>query len=157
MRPTRHETMMNIARTIAQRSTCARRQVGCVLTDVYGRVLSMGHNGVPRNWLHCTEHPCAGVEHHSGVGLEICQAIHAEQNALLFCSDIAKIRICYVTTSPCPHCVKMLLNTEVRMVLYDEMYGSTPFHMLEDAGILIAHYEQDAKITAFTQTPRYLT
>ena len=156
LRPTRHVTMMDIARTIARRSTCARRQVGCVLTDAYGRVLSLGHNGVPRGHTHCTEHPCPGVGIASGGGLETCQAIHAEQNALLFCADITKIRACYVTASPCAHCVKMLLNTECRIVIYDESYAVTPWEWLDDAWVANLHYSQKDMIDAFMQSPRFL-
>ena len=37
--------MLDLARVIAKRSTCARRNVGAVLTDTYGRVLAIAHNG----------------------------------------------------------------------------------------------------------------
>ena len=126
--------MMKIAQAISERSTCARRQVGCVLTDRNGRVLSMGHNGVPRGHHHCTERPCGGQGFASGQGLEACQAIHAEQNALMFCSDIEKIHACYVTTSPCEHCSKMLLNTGVKIIIVGSWYDNTPCHLFDDAG-----------------------
>lgn len=140
-RPTRHQTMMEIAQAISKRSTCARRRVGCVLTDVNGRVLSMGHNGVPRGHAHCTEHPCGGQGFKTGQGLEACQAIHAEQNALMFCSDIEKIHACYVTTSPCEHCSKMLLNTGLKLVVYQAWYTSTPSWLFDDAGIKLLHLD----------------
>lgn len=122
-RPTRNDTMLELASVIARRSTCGRRQVGCVLTDAQGRVLSMGHNGVPRGHPHCTETPCPGVHCASGAGLELCSAVHAEQNALMFCPDTMRIDACYVTTAPCVHCVKMLMNTSCREIHFLEEYA----------------------------------
>lgn len=122
MRPSRDETMLQLAETIAKRSTCGRRQVGCVLVDEHGRVLSMGHNGVPRGWQHCTESPCKGVGLASGSGLDQCVAVHAEQNALLFCSDVMKIQTVYVTASPCISCIKMLMNTSAFRIVFREQY-----------------------------------
>ena len=88
MRPSRGETMLKIASTIAERSTCARRKVGCVLVDINGRVLSMGHNGVAKGQVHCIDTPCPGANCPTGTGLEKCEAIHAEANALM-CSSLS--------------------------------------------------------------------
>lgn len=122
MRPTRHTTMLKMAQTIAERSTCARRKVGCVLTDIHGRVLSVGHNGVARGQLHCTDWPCEGATSPSGTNLDGCLAIHAEQNALMFCPDVMKIHACYVTASPCLVCTKMLLNSSCVEIHFLEEY-----------------------------------
>lgn len=58
----------------------------------------------------------------SGKNLDACQAIHAEQNALLQCADVNKISICYCTTSPCLSCVKMLMNTSCQTIWFSEAY-----------------------------------
>lgn len=122
-RPTRDETMMELARTIAKRSTCPRRAVGAVLTDAHGRVIAMGHNGVAMGEPHCIEgHSCGGEGFASGAGLEVCWAAHAEMNALIFCGDEMKIDALYVTTSPCVICVRYLLNTSCRTIVFDELY-----------------------------------
>ena len=114
--------MLQLAETIAKRSTCSRRQVGCVLVDQHGRVLSMGHNGVPQGWQHCTDFPCKGVGLASGSGLDQCVAVHAEQNALMFCPDVMKIQTVYVTASPCISCIKMLMNTSAQRIVFRELY-----------------------------------
>ncbi|HKJ87617.1 MAG TPA: hypothetical protein VKA48_03830 [Gammaproteobacteria bacterium] len=67
-------------------------------------------------------HPCRGAAAASGSGLDGCEAVHAEQNALLQCPDVQEIRTVYVTVSPCIHCVKMLLNTGATTVLFREPY-----------------------------------
>lgn len=121
-RPSLHQTMLHVAQDLSRRSTCARRQVGCVFVDSHGRVLSTGHNGVSKDQIHCTEVPCPGAQCPSGTGLDKCEAIHAEQNALMFCPDIMKIHACYVTASPCVTCVKMLLNTSCKEIHFLEDY-----------------------------------
>ena len=122
LRPSRDQTMLQLASVIAERSTCARRKVGCVCTDVHGRILAMGHNGVPRNMPHCTEMPCDGAGLASGTGLDLCLATHAEMNALVFCSDIMKIHSMYITVSPCISCVKSILNTSCQRIVFIEEY-----------------------------------
>ena len=63
MRPSRDATMLKLASTIAERSTCARRQVGCVLTNARGHVLSTGWNGVPAGQPHCSaESPFVSID-----------------------------------------------------------------------------------------------
>lgn len=115
--------MIELARVIARRSTCPRRAVGTVLVDAHGRILSMGHNGVAMGEPHCSEgHPCGGESHAHGVGLVACAAVHAEANALLFCPDVMRIDTLYATASPCPLCVRLLLNTSCRAIYFDEVY-----------------------------------
>src|SRR6185369_17662947 len=54
-RPPKAETWLEVARAIAKQSTCLRRQVGCVLTDARGHVLSTGYNGVASGMPHCND------------------------------------------------------------------------------------------------------
>ncbi len=124
------EWALMLAEVTALRSTCARRQVGCVLVDSSGRVLSTGYNGVARGVPHCNErtqngflHACSGANAASGEDLDNCRAIHAEQNALLQCKDVDKIYACYVTTSPCVTCAKLLLNTTCQKIIFSERYA----------------------------------
>ena len=135
MRPSRDETMMELAFTIARRSTCPRREVGAVLTDANGRVLAMGHNGVAMSEPHCSEgHPCGGEAFSHGVALTTCHACHAEMNALLFCPDVMRIDTLYVTASPCAMCVRYLLNTACRRIVYHELYDDAALTRWERAG-----------------------
>jgi dCMP deaminase len=124
----RHElkylVFMRVAEQLTTLSTCVRRQVGCVLLDANFKVLSTGYNGVPSGYAHCTDerYRCPGAELPSGQGLDKCEAIHAEQNALLQCPDVSKIHYCVVTCFPCVHCTKLLLNTGCRIILYRDEY-----------------------------------
>lgn len=111
-----------MALLVSSRGTCPRRRVGCVLVSKDARVLATGYNGVPAGFQHCTEHPCEGATYASGLGLDKCEAIHAEQNALLRAGDVTKIDTAYCTTAPCIHCVKLLLNTNCQRIVFAEDY-----------------------------------
>ena len=121
-RPNKDAVFLTVARAFAERSTCARRRVGCVLVDAHGRTLATGYNGPAKGEAHCIEKPCEGAGLPSGTGLDKCEAIHAEQNALMFCPDIMRIDTCYTTTAPCVHCVKMLMNTSCRRIVFAQNY-----------------------------------
>lgn len=123
LRPSRIESFLEIADVLARRSTCIRRGVGAVLVDKYHHIIGTGYNGVPRGIDHCISKPCGGHNHPSGEGLEDCLAIHAEQNALMQCPDVMEIDTLYVTTSPCMHCIKMLLNTNCRVIVFRDEYS----------------------------------
>lgn len=123
MRPSRDEWALQLALLTGRRSTCCRRQVGCVLLNSRGHVLATGNNGVAVGLPHCNEvNACPGALAASGTQLDACQAIHAEQNALLQCRDVYAIETCYVTASPCVTCTKLLLNTSCQRVVFVEPY-----------------------------------
>ena len=150
MRPSHDEYALRIAEVVASRSTCLRRSVGCVLTNARHQVLATGYNGRAAGLPHCNEedygaaygasswgkseaeldvdiamypHRCAGAQAASGTNLDACEAIHAEQNALLQCRDVYQIETCYVTVSPCVTCVKLLLNTSCKRIVFRERYA----------------------------------
>jgi len=138
MRISRDEWAMRLAQVCAQRSTCLRRAVGCVLLNERGHVLSTGYNGVAAGMPHCNEmemnpsmmfggdasypNACSGAKSPSGTNLDGCEAIHGEQNALLQCRDVYEIDTCYTTTAPCITCVKLLMNTSCRRIVFLEDY-----------------------------------
>lgn len=132
-RPTKDEFLMELAQVASRRTTCIKRAVGCVLADEAGHVLSIGYNGVAAGMPHCNEdirrpgallgstepyypHSCPG--HCLPSGQDSCEAVHAEQNALLQCKDPREIHTAYVTTSPCKPCVKLLMNTGCRRIIF---------------------------------------
>lgn len=122
-RPPKEETFLHIAAELAQQSTCRRRAVGCVLVDEHWDILGTGYNGTARGQPHCLEEPCLGADRPSGTDLDLCLALHAEQNALLRCRDVWRIDTALVTCAPCLTCVKLLLNTACRRIVFVEPYA----------------------------------
>lgn len=159
MRMTKDQLFMNIAILLSKRSTCIRRQVGCVIVDNRGHEIGMGYNGVASSMPHCNEeeslsflsreerdkeydrmqeagkspvcsdyerfphflltfnpNACDGTD--KPMGLDNCEAVHAEQNALIKCKDVQSIHTVYVTTFPCISCMKLLINTPVSRLIY---------------------------------------
>lgn len=121
-RPDKDTYFLRMALLVAERATCARRRVGCVLVDRHGFVMATGRNGPPSGWQHCIDHPCPGASSAPGEGLDLCEAIHAEQNALLQCRNTQEIDIAYCTDSPCVTCTKLLMNTSCRRIVFVRRY-----------------------------------
>lgn len=109
---------MTMAYTAARLSPCIRRQVGCVILDDRDRVISVGYNGPPRYLKHCTV--CERTQ--SNKDLALCKATHAEINALVNCYSLRDARKMFVTTAPCYECAKVIANTEIVHVIYNEEY-----------------------------------
>lgn len=126
MRPTKDQYLMNLAKVAATRSTCIRRAVGCVLADKDGMVLAIGYNGVPKGQPHCNQHDeftpegCPHICDSAWLppGQDSCEAVHAEQNAILHCKEPAQIDTAYVTLSPCKACLKLLMNTGCKRIVF---------------------------------------
>ena len=107
---------------VSRRSTCVRRQVGCIVLNNAYHIVATGYNGVPRGIRHCIDHPCDGASYPSGQGLDKCQAIHAEANALLQTPNILQVAMIYCTSKPCIHCLKLIMNSTCSEVVYDQDY-----------------------------------
>lgn len=144
MRPERDEYFLRMAKLVATRSTCLRRNVGCVLVNARGHVLATGYNGVAAGLPHCNQpifftadvvdpnleqeatpryvHACPGAKSPSGTNLDGCEAIHGEENALLQCRNVWEIDTCYCTTAPCFSCLKKLRNTSCTRIVFIEDY-----------------------------------
>lgn len=111
-----------LANITAQRATCRRRKVGAIFLNKKGHVIATGYNGNASGLPHCLDHPCNAATSASGTNLEACQALHAEQNALLQCKDVYEIDTAFITTSPCMTCTKLLLNTSCHRIVFIEDY-----------------------------------
>ena len=110
---------MDMARKVAERSTCDRAHVGCVLVRD-NRVLATGYNGSVSGMPHCND-----VGHYI-VNNHCKRTIHAEMNAIIQCAlhgVSSKGAIVYVTHYPCYDCAKVLVNAGVLVVNYEQTYG----------------------------------
>lgn len=121
-RLTKNEYYLAMLRLVAARSTCVRRAVGAIITDKEGHVLSTGYNGVPRDFDHCVDIPCRGAADRAG-DTSNCMAVHAEQNALLQCSDLDRAHTIYCSCVPCFVCSKLIANTNIEVVICETDYA----------------------------------
>ena len=124
-----------LAKQVAQRGTCSRRKVGCVLVDSNSHIVATGYNGVPKNFPHCLDKPCAGAKYPPGKGLELCEAIHAESNAFLQCRSDDNSLTMYTTTTPCVVCARIICNSNVKRVVSISQYSHDILSIFATAGI----------------------
>jgi len=130
------EYFMNIARVVASRATCNRKQVGAVIVRDK-TILSTGYNGSIRGMPHCSEVGCMMEDGH-------CVAtIHAEANAVLQAAkngvaiDASTV---YVTASPCWSCFKTITNAGTRRIVYGEFYRDARiFEVASKIGVELVH------------------
>lgn len=136
MRPTIEQTLMQVAHLVALRGTCSRRQVGAVIADTRGVILSTGYNGALSGMQHCDHHddyqPCDISE-------------HAERNAIYWAArrGIAiEDTILFTTDSPCPGCARGIVQCGIVKVVYDRPYRENiGTLLLQAAGIEVVKYE----------------
>jgi dCMP deaminase len=152
-RPSWEEYFMQIARLVASRSTCLRRQVGAVLVKDKN-ILATGYNGTPSGITHCSEVGCLRQKLNvpSGERHELCRGLHAEQNAIIQAAkhgvNIAEATL-YCTTSPCIICSKMIINSGVRRIVYLEGYpDELSLEMLGESAIEVCSFEDLAALNA---------
>jgi len=109
---------MNIAKEVSTRSTCDRKHVGAVIVRDK-TILSTGYNGSIKGLKHCDEIGHEMVDGHC------VRTTHAEANAIVQSArngvSINNSEI-YVTASPCYNCFKLIANSGIKTIYYDEFY-----------------------------------
>ncbi len=125
-RPTWDQYFMRMAYLAASRSNCVRRKVGAVIVKD-NNVIATGYNGPPAHTVNCDITGCIRDEMNvmSGERQELCRGLHAEQNAIIQAavngSSIKDSKI-YITTHPCSICSKMIMNSQIKEIIYAEGY-----------------------------------
>ena len=135
---------MEIAKLVSKRSTCLRRQVGAVIVK-NNRILATGYNGSPSGLQNCCDKGyCLREKSKQGEDLDVCMAVHSETNAILQCSKhgiSCEDAIIYVTTFPCIHCMKAIINAGIKEIIYLEDYNAPLSKQLAtQSGIKIRKY-----------------
>jgi len=138
-RISKDEYFMNIAKEVSKRSTCTRRQIGAIIVSDSGEIRSTGYNGNPRGLPHCEEMGgCIRdqMKIPSGTRMETCTAVHAEQNALIQAGMNSRGGTMYSTIVPCPICARMIINAQIRRVVYSGDYSDVGgLEILKQVGV----------------------
>ena len=118
-RMNKDQYFMQIVETVALRSTCLRHQIGCVIVDDNSKIVSTGYNGAVRGVEHCLDKGCIRdkLNIKSATNIEICEAVHSEQNALIQAGKYSEGSTLYVNCIPCITCSKMLINAGIKRVV----------------------------------------
>lgn len=129
------DVYMEIAYSVAKLSYAERRKVGCVIVKD-DQIVSFGYNGTPVGF----DNTCEYLSD-SDTTVTKKEVLHAESNAL---TKIAKSTLSsegadlYTTTSPCYGCAKLIIQSGVSRVFYNEEYrDKTGLDLLLKANIEI--------------------
>ena len=128
-RPTWDEYFLNIAKVVAERSSCLRNHVGAVIVKNKD-IISTGYNGAPQYQRNCLEvgncyRNLNNIK--SGTQLELCRAVgsHAESNAISLAArngHSTDQSIIYIVghNFVCNQCKALIANANIiRVVLLD--------------------------------------
>ena len=126
---------LRMAMIWAENSYCQRRKVGAILVKDK-MIISDGYNGTPAGF----ENVC---EDENGVTKPY--VLHAEANALTKVarsnnsSDNATL---YVTASPCVECAKLIIQSGIKRVVFNELYRiTTGIELLKRANVECVHIQ----------------
>lgn len=125
---------LNIAKAVAERSTCLHKQYGAVIVN-NDEIISTGYNGAPRGETNCCDAgecyrdthdvPASAESAKHGAQYGTCVAVHAEQNAIISASrrDMKGATLylaCLnetVDPAPCNYCDRMIRNAGISRVV----------------------------------------
>jgi dCMP deaminase len=138
-RPSKDEYYLAIAKSIAMRSPCIRRQVGAIIVKE-DAIASTGYNGPARGVINCIDAGCLKDKKRvpSYVGYEECIAVHGEENAVINAArNGVSIRggVMYVYgvwykdkspagVRPCDRCKRVIINAGITRVVIMKDDGS---------------------------------
>ncbi len=141
-RPSWDEYFSRLARMVASRSTCLRRNVGALLVREE-RIIATGYNGAPQGIPHCLDVGCLRQKQEipSGHRYELCRGVHAEQNAIINAARYGVSTlgsVLYCTHQPCMLCARMLVNAGVISVVHQgDFEDDRALGIFKEAGVKV--------------------
>ncbi|NOX84358.1 MAG: dCMP deaminase family protein [Chlorobi bacterium] len=122
---------IEMARVWAKNSYCKRRQVGALIVKDR-MIISDGYNGTPSGFENVCEDENGSTKPY---------VLHAEANAI---TKVAKSNnssmgaTLYITDSPCMECAKLIIQSGIVRVVYENKYRITDgLDLLERAGVVV--------------------
>lgn len=116
---------LKTAQLLAEESKCISLHVGAVIVKDY-RIISMGYNGTVTTAMNCDEaldENLFTLDTHSS--WSDAHEIHAEMNAIMFAAKngiALKDATLYCTHEPCDQCLKNIIQTGIKKVIYINPY-----------------------------------
>ena len=128
---------LRMAKIWAENSYCVRRKVGALIVKDQ-MIISDGYNGTPSGF----ENVC---EDESGAHTKP-YVLHAEANAITKVArsnNSSEGATLYVTASPCLECSKLIIQSGIKRVVFNELYRlSDGIDLLRLAGIECLHINE---------------
>ena len=138
---------LDIAETVASRSTCLRKKYGSILVN-HDQIIATGYSGAPRGRIncsdlgYCTKKKLMPDTRHGGY--DACRSVHAEQNAIICASREEMIdSTLYLVgirengeyeegAAPCLMCRKLIINSGIKQVIVRESKTTYKIFEVED-------------------------
>ncbi len=147
LRPSKERYYLNIAKEVAQRSTCYRVKIGAIIVrnDV---IVSTGYVGAPRKTKDCFERGFClrdklKIPH--GQRYELCRSVHSEMNCLINAARSGSSVLggdmyiwgCdrngnLIDAFPCFICKKMIINAGLKRVICSSRNGEIKIFNVEE-------------------------
>ena len=125
---------LRMARIWAENSYCRRRQVGALIVK-NRMIISDGFNGTPAGFENICEDETTGATKP--------YVLHAEANAITkvaASNNSSEGATLYVTASPCLECAKLIIQSGIRRVVFNELYRMADgLELLRRAGVETCH------------------
>ena len=131
-RVSKHNYYLDIAQTVAERSTCLRRMFGAIIVK-NDTIISTGYNGAPRGRKNCSDLQFCmrnKLNIPRGERYELCRSVHGEANAIIAASrDQMLGATLYMScinaetgeleagTTSCMMCKRMVINAGITTVV----------------------------------------
>jgi dCMP deaminase len=160
---------LRLAKEVSKNSKCLSRQIGSIVVRDKS-IIGAGYNGAPRGVLHCEERtevfysqldgvysdrmfdkticPRRNFGYQSGKGLHLCQAGHAERNALIQCARegiSTKGATLYCNCPiPCKDCMIEIINSGISRLVYfsGNDYDSYSRVLLRESNMKFQEYSE---------------
>ena len=138
---------MEIAKLSARRSKDPNTQVGACIVNCDNKIVGIGYNGLPK-WCSDDLFPW-GNDNKDILLTKYPYVVHAEANAIINASlKVSGARI-YTTLFPCNECMKLLIQSGIKEVIYlSDKYSTSDMtkaskKMALASGIILKKYEED--------------
>ena len=150
-RPDKDRYFLDIALSVARRSTCVRRKFGAVIVKD-STIVGTGYNGTARGGINCFEIGCIKdlMEAPKGQAYDYCPAVHAEENAIINSNRSDRIEATLYIAGidrdsrltmalPCQRCRRKIINSQIKEVIIMSDEGAPIKYVVSD------YAEEDSK------------
>lgn len=140
----KNQYYLYVAKAISARSTCLKRQYGCVIVK-NDEIIATGYNGSARGMVNCCDHmdecPRRNIPS-NGNNYDDCHSVHAEQNAIISASRSEMLNATmYIygrqydydekrwkpieNIEPCQICRRMIANAGIQCLIVPQITSDT--------------------------------
>ena len=134
------QTYISMAQVWAGLSKARRKKVGCIIVRD-GTIISDGYNGTPCGFNNDCEEPFKVFGSDDYELVTRPEVLHAESNAITKLAKSTQSSVgstLYTTASPCIECSKLIIQSNIIRVVYDELYKNDDgINLLKKAGIVV--------------------